>query len=337
MRAERVISWVKTFKRTGAVEDDVSKRGRPHAHQNHDEFVEKAKMLARTGMSSTQIRLQLNKEGVQISDRAIRKWLRAAGWTYRSVRATPFLDGEAMEARVRWAEKHIEENLDWKRVIFTDSKIFRGGMSPAQVKKLMAWAPKGQKKRIATKKHASYQVHVYGGISFYGATSLHIVTGTTGVQSKYKVARGKGKGQQYRGVCAAEYKDILQRGGVNCDTGLVMEASGIFGSVDIVDWVFQHDRPKIHKAAMLLLQYLCPFVLDWPSNSPDLSLIENVWARIEYHLNNEGEWTDLASFKEEIMRIWTSVTSDPEYRANLFNSMRGRLDQCIANGGDVVD
>lgn len=242
-----------------------------------------------------------------------------------------------MEARVRWAEKHIEEDLDWKRVSFTDSKIFRGSMSPAQAKKLKAWARKGRAKRLGVKKHAAYQVHVYGGISLYGATSLHIVTGTTGVQSKYKVARGKGKGQLYRGVCAAEYKGILQKGGVSCDIGLVMEASGIFGSVGILDWVFLQDRPMIHRAAMILLKHLCPFLLDWPSNSPDLSLIENVWARIEYHLNSEGEWTDLDSFKVKIMRAWTSVASDPEYRANLFNSMRGRLERCVANGGDAVD
>lgn len=98
-------------------------------------------------MSSAQIRLQLNKEGVQVTGRAVTKWLRAAGWTYRSVRATPFLDGEAMEARVRWAEKQIKDKLNWKRVIFTDSKIFRGGPSSAQVKKLKAWAPKGPNKR----------------------------------------------------------------------------------------------------------------------------------------------------------------------------------------------
>lgn len=51
---------------------------------------------------------------------------------------------------------------------------------------------------------------------------------------------------------------------------------------------------------------------------------------------NAGVWHDLASFKDAIMKAWTSATSDPEYRANLFNSMRGRLEKCIANGGDVV-
>lgn len=111
---------------------------------------------------------------------------------------------------------------------------------------------------------------------------------------------------------AAEYKDILQNGGVNCGTGLVQEASGIFGSVGLVQWLFQQDRPKMHKAALTLLKYLCPSVLDWPSNSPDLSLIENVWSRIEYHLNNEGEWHDLESFNDEVMKVSTSVTSDPE-------------------------
>jgi hypothetical protein len=88
---------------------------------------------------------------------------------------------------------------------------------------------------------------------------------------------------------------------------------------------------------MILLKPLCLLLLEWPSNSHDLSLIENVWARIEYHLHKEGEWTDLDNFKDDIIRVGTRVTSDPGYIANLFNPMRGRLVVRSANGGDVVD
>ena len=88
---------------------------------------------------------------------------------------------------------------------------------------------------------------------------------------------------------------------------------------------------------MKLLKQLCPHLLPWPCNSPDFNLIENVGSLVQCHLNQDEERHDLESFKEAIVRIWESVTSDTQYLQSLYQSMPGRLQQCIATDGDIVD
>jgi hypothetical protein len=192
---------------------------------------------------------------------------------------------------------------------------------------------------VQAAKYASYQVHVYGGISIHGGTDLHFVIGTTKLQSPYKQVGGRNDGQSYKGVCAQEYKDVLLKGGKGAVAGLVMQGRGIFSSKSITDWVFQQDMPRIHVAAVQLLRDVCPHVLPWPCNSPEFNLIENVWSLVQYHLNHDEEWHDLESFKQAVVRAWEGVTLDTQYlqTPSLFQSMHGRLQQCIASDGGIVD
>lgn len=195
-----VTYWIDTFRRTGKVDNEPNQGGKNRAHDNRDELVDKVKTLAHSGLCSPSIPFVLRKEGVEVSDRSVRRWLQESGWAYQPVKVVPKLDEEAKMKRVGCVEQHI--HFDWSKVLFTDSKIFRGIIMPAQAKKERAWASSGQVPRVQARKYASYQVHVYGGISIYGDTDLHIVTGTTGVQSLYKQVGGRNNGPYYKGVCA---------------------------------------------------------------------------------------------------------------------------------------
>lgn len=243
------------------------------------------------------------------------------------MRPRPKLTDAAKKKRVEWAKKY--QDLDFRRVIFTDSKIFTGSLTASQAKKMMMWAPKGQVKAIEVNKYAPYQVHVYGGISVHGATSLHIATGTTGVTSQFTHEKGRYKGAPYKGVCSKEYIKSLVDGGVGATMGLLEDAKSVFEGQGVSDWLHQHDCPNIHVAAQEIINQLCPGRLDWHRNSPDLSLIENVWSMVEYQIRRAHTWHDLESFKAAIVMAWESVTSCEETRQTLFNSMPGRVEQCI--------
>jgi transposase len=131
-----------TFRRTGKVDNESNQGGRKRAHGNHDELVERIQTLAHSGLCSPNIAYVLRKQGIEVSDGSVRRWLQESGWAYQQVKVVPKLDKEAKKKRVRWAEQHI--GFDWSKVLLTDSKILRGNITPAQAKKEKAWAPFGQ-------------------------------------------------------------------------------------------------------------------------------------------------------------------------------------------------
>ena len=69
-------------------------------------------------------------------------------------------------------------------------------------------------------------------------------------------------------------------------------------------------------------------VIEWPSCSPDLNPIENLWDIMV------DEWTDRI-MKERLMmmELWESIRRDPELRQQLVLSMRRRMQDCIYNNG----
>ena len=72
-------------------------------------------------------------------------------------------------------------------------------------------------------------------------------------------------------------------------------------------------------------------VMNWPSRSPDLNIIENVWGRIKYELRNQ-EFEDVDDLWREIHRLWGEII-DAEFVVNLYNSLPRRLEAVIRADG----
>jgi hypothetical protein len=126
----------------------------------------------------------------------------------RPVEQRPILSANSRKKRVKWCKQQHNPN----RVMAIDSTYFTLGTVQ---KRRKYWVMKGQPV-IAGRPNRNAQVHVYGGITAYGKTSLRRVTGTTGHPEKYYNSKG-----QMSGVGAEEFQEVLGQ-------TLVPEAQQIF-------------------------------------------------------------------------------------------------------------
>jgi hypothetical protein len=94
------------------------------------------------------------------------------------------------------------------------------------------------------------------------------------------------------------------------------------------DYVFQHDNASIHRARAtknFLVDLSIP-TIDWPSLSPDMNPIENLWgimARRVY--KNARQYSSVGELKTAILGVWDEISVN--LLAKLTSSMFGR---CLA-------
>jgi hypothetical protein len=103
------------------------------------------------------------------------------------------------------------------------------------------------------------------------------------------------------------------------------------------DIVFQHDRDPKHMARLTQrwLQSHRVNVLPWPSRSPDLNIIEHVWAHLKQRVCT---YEPAPRNKNELWAVtekeWKAIS--PDYIASLYDSMPRRvLAVYTAKGGNT--
>jgi transposase len=75
-------------------------------------------------------------------------------------------------------------------------------------------------------------------------------------------------------------------------------------------------------------------LLDWPSYSPDLNPIENIWGKIKRKLSMK-KCSNVRQLKELISKYWNQLTiNDLKIYAK---SMEHRIERCIKNKGGIID
>lgn len=100
------------------------------------------------------------------------------------------------------------------------------------------------------------------------------------------------------------------------------------------DFILMQDNATPHTARVTaaFLENEGIETLDWPSRSPDLNAIENLWDQLktesEKHVHDN---TTLADLPQILTRAWNRI--DQEQIRNLINSMRRRCLAVIENHG----
>lgn len=241
-----------------------------------------------------------NLDGQTISPSLVYSIKHDAGFKYLPPLHTFFTTEEQRQNRVAFCKYHIENQTNFDNVLFTDESSFELTASHKWL-----WRRRGETSpdvQCATKKFPK-KVMIFGGISKNYCTPLIVINGSINAES---------------------YVDECIDG-----SGLIPSMNETYGHFK---WVLMQDGASSHTAKSTIdyLSNYCKILENWPSSSPDLNPIENLWSILKnrvYEINPKTE----NELIETIFDTWENLDVSLIYR--LIDSMPSRLQAVIDNNG----
>ena len=321
-----VSRWVTRYQQHGSV-NDSPRSGRPQkADAAAQDYILQAAQLPECTSAADIAAKTEQALGLKISASAVTRLLREKGLQHLAARVVPVLTAKHKLARVTFARAALRrEKCSWRRVLITDSKYFR---LHTRGKPAGRWCTPATRGTVARPKR-SIAAHVYMGISYHGVTSLKFVTGTHKQVSKYISSRTK---LPHTGVAGQEYNDLLRDFFIP-QGHQVFQCAGMWKD----KWQMQQDNAPAHKTAKNM-QFTANvpggLFLVWPSNSPDLSPIEDLWAWMDARLHKLHKCKNIEELKANLELVRQAIP--PSMLHNMFDGMKARMERVIELNGDYI-
>lgn len=237
------------------------------------------------------------KTNTYISPGHVRRVLCGMNLRRRTATKKLLLTSKNVKRRLEWCTRHkLLTVVDWRRVLFSDEITFQ--LFPNSQKNVRRFP--SEKYHISCinpqPQYGGGKVTIWGGISWYGYTDLHIVT---------------------ESINATRYVNILD----SKMLPFMEEEMPLRGAI------FQQDN------ARTTLQWFSDNKIDvllWPACSPDLNIIENVWKMLGDRVAKRKPET-VEELKDVLKEEWIALPIETLHK--LFESIPRRINDCIASKG----
>lgn len=241
-------------------------------------------------------RLVQDVEKVRVHTRTIRNYLDMKAYV---VRKQLELSKDDKKARYQFAKDHLHWTVDqWKNVIFSDEMFVK--MVGSFGRQFYYKKPESKAVRPhhikGTVQGGRGKMLLWGCLTYWGPGDLSWIEGN---------------------MDAETYVDVLD--------SYILPTVKYYG-MNRKTMLFQQDNASSHTASKTkkFLRKARISVIDWPVRSPDLNIIENVWAYMQrrlYECDTPPE--SMQELWEKVQDIWVEIPTD--YIRRLYESLPDRI------------
>ena len=246
-----------------------------------------------SSISTRTLATKLSKIDVNVSHQTVGRYLATLGYKKALPLGTPMLTDAHKRKRVAWAREHLDDN--WDNTFFSDETAFKLFRNTVE-----RWYKGARPIRRIPKDQR--KIFVWGGFCINGKSSL---------------------------FCFSEIMDA------KFYVNILREHTPEIEQLMEDEWRFQQDNDPKHtsRLAKAFLEETMPEVLDWPSNSPDLNPIENLWCIVKNNVEKRMP-KNLDELRRYMINEWVDI---PESTLiNLIRSMRRRCELVIESNGERI-
>ena len=268
---------IKKYKKHGSIQN-LPKPKPPHI-LNFDQvkFIDDS-LAQNDEMTAWQLQTAILKKwpNVKVSISTVKRMRQSLGWVATRPKYCQLVRQVNMDKRLSWCKDMLKTKETFDNVLFTDEcsvQLDNHGR--------LCFRKKNQARKLKPRPKHPVKVHIWGGISKQGATSIVLFTGTmTSIR--------------YCTILEKALKPFITR--VFPDNG----------------YRFQQDNDPKH-VSHFTKEYLVMNGINWwptPPESSDLNPIENVWGSLKYFLRHQHKPTNLETLKTGILQFWRSLTPE---------------------------